>query len=173
MFNDKKINEEQNNGNKIQDDGKIDFHFVQKFRDILFKREIKKSKINASINVSENSSFSENYLSSYEIKNQRIKKLYDLLIEHRKFLKEKILLNPNKTYYFKPIYFMIDTYFAIEKYIINFILLIKFICTQTDPLSLIKADQALNVLGKELKKIMIKKLMKNKIMVIKFKMMEK
>ena len=146
---DKKINEEQNNGNKIQDDG-IDFHFVQKFRDILFKREIKKSKINASINVSESSSFSENYISSYEIKNQRIKKLYDLLIEHRKFLKEKILLNPNKTYYFKPIYFMIDTYFAIEKYIINFILLIKFICTQTDPLSLIKADQALNVLGKEL-----------------------
>ena len=147
---DKKINEEQNNINKVQDDGKIDFHFVQKFRDILFRREAKTNKMNTSLNDSESSSYRENYNSSYDIKNQRIKKLYDLLIEHRNFLKEKILLNSNKTYYFKPIYFMIDTYFAIEKYIINFILLIKFICTQTDPLSLIKADQALNILGKEL-----------------------
>ena len=69
--------------------------------------------MNTSLNDSESSSSNENYSSSNDIKNQRIKKLYDLLsflIEHRQFLKEKILLNSNKTYYFKPIYFMIDTY---------------------------------------------------------------
>lgn len=147
---DKKINEEHNNNNKVQDDDKIDFNFVQKFREILFKRENNSPKENTSFNDSESFSNNENFNSNYELKNKRIKELYDLLIEHRNFLTEKILLNSNRTYYFKSIYFMIDTYFAIEKYIINFIILIKYMCSQKDPLSLIRADKALNILGKEL-----------------------
>ena len=144
------ISEEQNSFEKPKkEEIKIDFHFVEKFKDILFQKDINNAK---AFNDSEGSSFGGNnsYDKDKDFKNERINKLYNLLIEHRNFLTEKILLKPNRTYYFTSILVMFDTYYGIEKYILNFILLIKFLYLQKDPLSLMKADKALNVLGKEL-----------------------
>lgn len=45
---------------------------------------------------------------------------------------------------------MVDTYSRIESYIFNFLLLINFLYSLKDPTSLIKADQALKILGDEL-----------------------
>ena len=45
---------------------------------------------------------------------------------------------------------MVDTYSRIESYIFNFLLLINFLYSLKDPTSLIKADQALRILGDEL-----------------------
>ena len=142
-----KINEESNSLDKSKDENKIDFHFISKFYEILFSKEIQKD--NMSFKGSEDSFSDDNYYFSTN-KKEKIKKLYQLLIEHRNFLVEKILLNPNRTYYFTSIFLMIETYYGIEKYIINFILLIRFFYYQKDPLSLIKADKALNILGNEL-----------------------
>ena len=144
------VNEESNNNN-IQEEKKIDFHFVQKFREIIFRKDIIDKSVNGSQGSSNGGlSSEEKNAFNNEYNKERIKKLYELLIEHRNFIIEKILLNSNRTYYFKSINFMIDTYFGIENYILNFILLIKFLFSQKDPLNLVKADQALNILGKEL-----------------------
>ena len=144
------IKEEQNSIDKTKED-KIDFHFIEKFQNILFKKDNNNNNNKIKKNESEQSSYDNSFdEKNINYKNERIKKMYNLLIEHRNFLLEKILLNPNRTYYFTSIYVMFDAYYGIEKYIINYILLIKFLYFQKDPLSLIKADQALNVLGKEL-----------------------
>ena len=141
-----KIYEESNSLEKSNEDNKLNFHFVDKFYDILFKKDSKNESM--SFKASEDSSSNNNAID--EQKNEKIKKLYDCLIEHRNFLIENILLNQNRTYYFTSVFFMIDTYYAIEKYILNFILLIKLFYFQKDPLNLIKADKALNILGNEL-----------------------
>ena len=144
------ISEEQNSFEKTKkEEIKIEFHFVEKFKDIFFQKGNNNVKI---FNDSEGSSFGGNnsYEKDKDFKNDRINKLYNLLIEHRNFLTEKILLKPNRTYYFTSIVVMLDTYYGIEKYILNFLLLIKFLYFQKDPISLMKADKALNALGKEL-----------------------
>ena len=118
------IKEEQNSIDKTKED-KIDFHFIEKFQNILFKKDNNNNNNKIKKNESEQS-FSDNSFDEKNInyKNERIKKMYNLLIEHRNFLLEKILLNPNRTYYFTSIYVMFDAYYGIEKYIINYILLI-------------------------------------------------
>ena len=53
---------------------------------------------------------------------EKIKQMQVLLMEHRNFLKSKILLNSSDEKHFKYLYFMIDTYSRIESYIFNFLL---------------------------------------------------
>ena len=144
-----KINEEKNSFEKQQEEEKIDFHFIEKFQCILFRKD-NFDKIKNNVSPDSSVEKDDSFEKSNDYKSDRIKKMYSLLIDHRKFLSEKILLNNKRTYHFTSIYVMIDTYYGIEKYIINYLLLIKFLYFQKDPLSLIKADQALNVLGKEL-----------------------
>ena len=82
--------------------------------------------------------------------NNKIKMIYNLLTIHMKYLKENVLLEKGKLYFFKKIEFFMEKFLEIEKYIINCILLIKFFVYLGDPISLIKANQALNYLAKEL-----------------------
>ena len=67
-----------------------------------------------------------------------------------KYLKEKVLLEKGKLYFFEKIEFFLKKFQEIERYIINCILLIKFFLFLGDPMSLIKANQTLNYLAKEL-----------------------
>lgn len=82
--------------------------------------------------------------------NYKIKLLYNLLINHMKYLKEKVLLEKGKIYFFEKIDFYMKKFKEIEKYIINCIILIKFFFDLGDPVSLIKASQTLNYLAREL-----------------------
>ena len=137
------------NNNKDKEKDKT-FNFVEKIREILFRKDfINESNIDFENSV-DGSISDEKRLFNDEYKNEIIKKLYDLLVEHRNYLIDKILLKSNRTYYSKQFSSMVGIYYAIEHYIINFILLIKYILYKKDPLSLIRADQALNFLGKEL-----------------------
>ena len=145
-----KIIEEQNSFEmKQKEEEKIDFHFLEKFQIILFRKG-RNDKIKNNESEEQSIDKDDYYIKSNDYKNERIKKMYNLLIVHRKFLTEKILLNSRRTYHFTSIYVMIEAYYGIEKYIFNYLLLIKFLYCQKDPLSLIKADQTLNELGKEL-----------------------
>ena len=127
------------------------FNFLNKFYEILFKSHHDDSSITNSLN---SNILRKGLLSEKDIlrneKREKIKQIQNLLIEHRKFLLENILLNSSKKKYYKYLNFMIDTYSSIESYIFNFLLLIKFLYSLKDPINLIKADQALKLLGNEL-----------------------
>ena len=82
--------------------------------------------------------------------NNKIKMIYDLLITHMKYLKEKVLLVKGKSYFFEKIEFYFKKYNEIEKYIFNCIFLIRLFYDLGDPISLIKANQTMNYLAKEL-----------------------
>ena len=82
--------------------------------------------------------------------NNKIKMIYDLLMTHMKYLKEKVLLVKGKSYFSEKIEFYFKKYNEIEKYIFNCIFLIKFFYDLGDPISLIKANQTLEYLAKEL-----------------------
>ena len=84
------------------------------------------------------------------ILNEKIDLLYRLLILNRKHIIEKVLLDPSKNYFFVTISSFRDKFIEIEKYIFNYIFLIKFLHKQGDTISLIKANQALNYLAKEM-----------------------
>ena len=128
------------------------FNFLEKFYNILFnKNQNVYPMINAdSSNFFTNTQSNKNLLRNE--KNEKIKQIYSLLIEHRNFLITNILLDrvPNREKNFIFLNFMIDIYSRIENYILNFLLLIQFLFSFKDPLSLIKADQALKKLGEEL-----------------------
>ena len=126
------------------------FNFIEKIREILFRKDFNNESNIHFENSSDESISEEKRLFSDEYKNEIIKKLYDLLVEHRNYLIDKVLLKQKRTYYSKQFPSMVGIYYSIEHYIINFILLIKYILYKKDPLSLIRADQALNILGKEL-----------------------
>ena len=136
---------------KVEEYKKLDdFNFLTKFYDIIFGRKKEFSSSNNSLGTAfyARNSFFKNVLLNE--KNEKIKQIQNLLIEHRQFLIEKILLNSGKEKNFKYLNFMIDTYSRIESYIFNFLLLINFLYSLKDPISLIKADQALKLLGEEL-----------------------
>ena len=124
------------------------FNFLSKFYDIIFG---KNKEFSASL---EPSMIARNTLSNKAIfineKMEKIKQIQNLLFEHRKFLKEKILLNKSKEENYKYLNFMIETYSRIESYLFNYLLLINFLFSLKDPISLIKADQVLKKLGEEL-----------------------
>ena len=128
------------------------FNFLEKFYNILFnKNQNVYPMFNAdSSNFFTNTQSNKNLLRNE--KNEKIKQIYSLLIEHRNFLITNILLDrvPNREKNFIFLNFMIDIYSRIENYILNFLLLIQFLFSFKDPLSLIKADQALKKLGEEL-----------------------
>ena len=128
-----------------------DFNFLEKVYEILFQKNKKfSSVINSFIpTFSGRNSLSEKNIFRNE-KKEKIKQIHNLLIEHRQFLISKILLNSSKEKNFKYLNFMVDTYSRIESYIFNFLLLINFLYSLKDPTSLIKADQALRILGDEL-----------------------
>ena len=84
------------------------------------------------------------------IMKQKIKLIYNLLITHRKHLEEKILLKEGKTYFFENLDYFRNKFIEIEKYIFNYIFLIKFLINLGDPVSLINANQTLNHISKEL-----------------------
>ena len=138
----KKVDEYENLG---------DFKFLKKFYDILFKKnqEAYSNENLLGSNMLFKSVISEKDLIRNE-KNEKINKLQNLLIEHRSFLIAKILFNSEKEKNFKYLNFMIDTYSRIETYIIHFLLLIEFLYSCKDPINLIKADQALKILGGQL-----------------------
>ena len=122
------------------------FNFKIKLYDILFKRS---DENNSTSNIFANNDLSDKNIIRNE-KIEKIKKLHILLLEHRNFLKTKILLNSEKEKNFKYLKFMIDTYSRIESYIFHFLILIKFLYSLKDPVSLIKADGILKILGHEL-----------------------
>ena len=74
------------------------------------------------------------------IMKQKIKLIYNLLITHRKHLEEKILLKEGKTYFFENLDYFRNKFIEIEKYIFNYIFLIKFLINLGDPVSLINAN---------------------------------
>ena len=152
--NSKKNIEEQNqnnaDSNTIIKEESNTLNIVEKYREILFRKDFIKKTNNGSENSVDGISFDEKRQFNDEYRNEIIKKLYDFLIEYRQYLINNILLNSNRTYYSKKLSFFIETYYGIENYIISFILLIKYYMYKLDPLSLIKTDQALNILGKEL-----------------------
>ena len=128
-----------------------DFNFLEKVYDIIFQKNKKFSSVINSFTptFSGRNSLSEKNIFRNE-KKEKIKQIHNLLIEHRQFLISKILLNSSKEKNFKYFNFMVDTYSRIESYIFNFLLLINFLYSLKDPTSLIKADQALKILGDEL-----------------------
>ena len=97
------------------------FNFKNKFYDILFKRN---DENNSESNTFANKDLSDKIIIRNE-KIDKIKKLHVLLLEHRNFLKTKILLNSEKEKNFKYLKFMIDTYSRIESYILHFLILMK------------------------------------------------
>ena len=121
------------------------------FYDILFKKnqEAYSNENLLGSNMLFKSVISEKDLIRNE-KNEKINKLQNLLIEHRSFLIAKILFNSEKEKNFKYLNFMIDTYSRVETYIIHFLILIEFLYSCKDPINLIKADQALKILGGQL-----------------------
>ena len=128
-------------------DDKNNFDFNQSIWDIFFLKKIKNEK-GEIVTIYEGDINKKNLRRN--IINNKIKMLYNLLIIHMKYLKEKVLLEKGKLYFFERIEFYLKKFQEIEKYIINCILLIKFFLFLGDPMSLIKANQTLNYLAKEL-----------------------
>ena len=130
------------NGNKNN------FDFYQSLWKIFFEKEIKNDKDVESTKINENEI--DKKAKRINLINNKIKMIYNLLNVHMKYLKEKVLLQKGKLYFFETIDFFMKKFLEIEKYIINCILLIKFFVYLGDPVSLIKANQTLNYLAKEL-----------------------
>ena len=129
-------NKKKNERKSIEKNAKVEnFNFLKKFWNILYKIETNEVYMRGS---------------NLSIKKNQSQKLYELLLEHRIFLKSKILINPNNLNRFKNLNFAMDTYFEIESYIMHFLLLIRFLSNLKDPINLVKADQTLKILGNEL-----------------------
>ncbi len=128
-------------------DDKNNFDFYQNIWNIIFLKKIKNEK--GEIELIYEGDINKKNLRR-NIINNKIKILYNLLITHMKYLKEKVLLEKGKLYFFEKIEFYLKKFQEIERYIINCILLIKFFLFLGDPMSLIKANQTLNYLAKEL-----------------------
>ena len=132
---------------------KEEFDFMQSLKEIIFMKKNKnKNKNTVEEKVEDEEEESEMFEDDekFFLKNDKILLLYKLLIKHRNYVIEKVLLDPSKTYFFAKTVFFRDKFIEIEKYIFNFIILIRFLYNQTDPVSLIKANQALNYLASEM-----------------------
>ena len=123
------------------------FDFQQSIWNIIFLKKIKNER-GEIVEIYEGDIYKKNLRRN--IINNKIKMLYNLLIVHMKYLKEKVLLQKGKLYFFETIEFYLKKFKEIERYLINCILLIKFFLILGDPESLIKANQTLNYLAKEL-----------------------
>ena len=126
------------------------FDFMHSIREIIFMKNSKKI-LNDNIDE-EDSEYYEHSINNNlnNLNNEKIILIYNLLKENRKHIIEKVLLNSNKSYYFVTNSSLRDKFIEIEKYIFNYIFLIKFLFNEGDPVSLIKANQAMNYLAKEL-----------------------
>ena len=134
-----------NNKNNLNKSNNIDtFDFLLNLKEIIFHK-----KRNMEYYEEEDSEqFEENNYN--KLQNYKIIQLYELLKKNRKNIIEKVLLDSKKSYFFESTSSFRDKFIEIEKYIFNYILLIKYLYIQGDPISLIKANQALNYLAKEL-----------------------
>lgn len=136
----------QNDKNK-----KEEFDFMKSLKEIIFMKK-NKNKNTLEDKIEEEEEDSEMFEDDEKFfsKNDKILLLYKLLIKHRNYIIDKVLLDPSKTYFFAKTVFFRDKFIEIEKYIFNFIILIRYLYNQTDPVSLIKANQALNYLASEM-----------------------
>jgi len=135
---------------QIDKNKKEEFDFMQSLKEIIFMKKNKnKNTEEKAEDDEENSEYFEDD-EKFFLKNDKINLLYKLLIKHRDYVKEKVLLDPSKTYFFAKTVFFRDKFIEIEKYIFNYIILIKYLYNQADPVNLIKANQALNYLASEM-----------------------
>lgn len=128
---------------------KEEFDFMQSLKEIIFMKKNKNKKKNTLEDEDEDSEIFEED-NKFFLKNDKILLLYKLLIKHRNYIIDKVLLDPSKTYFFAKTVFFRDKFIEIEKYILNFIILIRYLYNQADPVNLIKANQALNYLASEM-----------------------
>lgn len=126
-----------------------EFDFMLSLREIIFMNK-KKNTIILEDNVEEEESELSEENKNNNLMNEKIILIYNLLKSNRKYIIEKVLLEPWKEYIFTNYSTFRDIFIDIEKYIFNYIFLIKFLYSQGDPISLIKANQALNYLAKEM-----------------------
>ena len=127
------------------------FDFMQSLKEIIFMKNVGNNLEEKYIEEDEEEDterFEENL--KKKLNNQKILLLYKLLIANRQYIIEKVLLDSNKTHFFVNTRIFRDKFLEIEKYIFNYIFLIRFLYLQGDPVSLIKANQALNHLAKEM-----------------------
>lgn len=125
------------------------FDFITSLKEIIFMKKIDNEPCEEK--EEEDSEQFEEYNKGFnKLENKKIILLYQLLKKNREYIIEKVLLYPGKPYYYEKLSFFRDKFIDIEKYIFNYIFLIKYLYNQKDPISLIKANQALNYLAKEL-----------------------
>ena len=125
------------------------FDFIPNLKEIIFKK--KRNHEDYEEKEEEYSEYYDEYNNHFsESENIKINLLYQLLKKNREYIIEKVLLYPGKPYYFETALFFRNKFIEIEKYIFNYIFLIKYLYNQKDPISLIKANQALNYLAKEM-----------------------
>ena len=126
------------------------FDFMQHLKEIIFMKKIKNNSDEKNDLDEEDDSI--RYDGSYQVRliNEKIVLLYKLLLMNRKYIIEKVLFDSSKTYFFAKTSDFRDKFIEIEKYILNYIFLIKFLINQGDPISLIKANQALTSLAREM-----------------------
>ena len=132
---------------QLTNEDKNVFNFKQSLWNIIFLKTIKNNK-GENIKIYDGDMNNKNLRRN--IMNNKIKTVYNLLIIHMKYLKEKVLLQKGKFYFFETIEFYLKKFKEIENYIINCIILIKLFLDLGDPISLIKANQTLVYLAKEL-----------------------
>ena len=133
---------------QMTNEDKNNFDFYKSIYKIIFQKT-NKNDIEDESNQNDEDEIDKNNR-KINLINNKIKMIYNLLTIHMKYLKENVLLEKGKLYFFKKIEFFMEKFLEIEKYIINCILLIKFFVYLGDPISLIKANQTLNYLAKEL-----------------------
>ena len=127
------------------------FDFMLSLKEIIFmkkKKNILEEEDNKEEEEEESELSKENIYNN--LMNEKIILVYNLLKSNRKYIIEKVLLEPGKEYIFTKNSSLRDKFIDIEKYIFNYIFLIKFLYIHGDPISLIKANQALNYLAKEM-----------------------
>ena len=128
------------------------FDFMLSLKEIIFKKKKKniiEEEKDCEEEEEEEGEITEENINN-NLMNEKINLIYNLLKSNRKYIIEKVLIEPGKEYIFTKNSTFRDKFIDIEKYIFNYIFLIKFLYIQGDPVSLIKANQALNYLAKEM-----------------------
>jgi len=112
---------------QIDKNKKEEFDFMQSLKEIIFMKKNKNKNTEEKAEDEEENSENFEDDEKFFLKNDKINLLYKLLIKHRDYVKEKVLLDPSKTYFFAKTVFFRDKFIEIEKYIFNYIILIKYL----------------------------------------------